>query len=103
MSTIELANNWLAARKIVESLEAKLQAAQGDLRTASNALGQHLAPKNLGIRETIAIWVRFDDHDERLIQVSKNRETNNYIVEVRDIKDPPKIEESGMLGESRHS
>ena len=68
----DLCQAWLKQQRYVDEQESRLRQERTDLKNAHDRFAAKLAPKDLKVGETVAIWVRIgDSKHEELIQVSR--------------------------------
>lgn len=80
-SSEKLARNWRLAQQRVETAQIQLSNAECELRNAENALGKRIDPGDMQNSEKICLWVRFDHHEEELLECWKQHD--HYKVAVR--------------------
>lgn len=81
--TEQLAREWDRARKYVEDIEGQLSSARAELAMAERSMAERLLPADAGLGEEICCWIRFDDHDERLVIAKRVMVSPGYTVRVR--------------------
>jgi hypothetical protein len=68
--TTQITNDWMRARQHVKSAEERLAQAKKSLDALGCELGQRLSPGDMAEGETIGLWNRIDNHDERCFMVT---------------------------------
>jgi hypothetical protein len=74
-TTAILLKEYLAAIKSVEYSERELSVNKSNLVNKRNALGKHLAPKDVQHGEKFSIWVRDENNVEKLLIVEVLEDT----------------------------
>lgn len=71
-TTQELVRDWLGAQQNVERARSALNRAECDLANTIIVLGKHLAPSDIADGESVSIWVRLNESQERLLVVKRD-------------------------------
>ena len=69
--THDLVNSWMHARQSAQYWKRGLGEAEKSKREVENVLGRRLDPGDMAVGEEIAIWVRLNRKQERLVVVCK--------------------------------
>jgi hypothetical protein len=68
--TTQITKEWMRARMSVRSAKEQLVRAEEEMKKIGHELGKRLAPNDMKEGETIGLWNRIDDHDERCFMVT---------------------------------
>ena len=70
-TTHDLVDRWLNATVCKAEADSMANRASTDLSNAVNALGKRLDPGDMKISESIRLWARLNEKQERLVVVTK--------------------------------
>jgi hypothetical protein len=70
-TTEQLARDWKRAEMILADRRRQLEDALAEFTRSSEELAARIAPRDIQAGEKIALWVRFDRHEEALLVVEK--------------------------------
>ena len=68
--TTQITKEWMRARQSVKSAENQLALAKEEMKKIGHEPGIRLAPNDMKEGETLGLWNRIDDHDERCFMVT---------------------------------